>query len=259
MSARRGLTFAPGNHTYRLDGQAIPGVTTVLGVLDKPAIPRWAAKSVAEHVADNPAGVQTLREMGRDTMVKALAGVPWERRDAAGQRGNAFHALAERIANGEEVDVPESLVPLVENALDFMEMYRIRPILTEAAVASREHWYAGTLDLIADSAVGRAIFDWKSGRAIYPRFALQLAAYAGAEFHGMRGDEKPLPEVEGAYGVHIRADGYDVIPLRHGPQVFEEFVKVRHVYEINTRVEGDWRRPGTGYAGLPLTREDIPA
>ena len=257
MTARKGLWFAPGNHTYRIDGQPVPGVTTILGVLDKPALPRWAAKSVAEHVADNPDGVQTLRDMGRDTLVTALAKVPWERRDAAGERGTTFHALAERIANGEEVDVPESQVPLVENALAFMEDYDVRPVLTEAAVGSREHRYAGTLDLIADSTVGRAIFDWKSGKAIYPRFALQLNAYAFADFHGLRGDEHPLPEVGAAYGVHIRADGYDLIPLRFGRDVFEEFLAVRAVFDINKRVEGDWRRPGSGYAGLPLTREDV--
>lgn len=256
---RRGLTFTPGNHSYRLDGKPVPGVTTILGVLDKPAIPRWAAKAVAEHVADNPDGVDTLRGMGRDTLIAALAKVPWERRDAAGTRGTTFHTLAERIANGEEVDVPESQVPLVENALQFMEDYDIHPVLTEAPVASREHRYAGTLDLIADSTVGRAIFDWKSGKAIYPRFALQLAAYAYADFHGLRGDEHPLPPVDGAYGVHVRADGYDVVPLRFGPDVFAEFLTVRAVFDINKRVEGDWRVPGSGYAGTPLHREDVPA
>lgn len=257
--SRPGLYFAPGNHTYRLDGKHVPGVTTILGVLDKPAIPRWAARSVAEYVADNPAGVEELRRLGRSSMVDALRGIPWGRRDQAADRGTTFHALAERIANGEEVDVPESQVPLVENALAFMEDYAIEPILTEAAVASREHHYAGTLDLIADSRVGRAIFDWKSGKAIYPRFALQLAAYAFADFHGLRGDEHPIPAVEAAYGVHIRADGYDLIPLRLNRDVFEEFLAVRRVFDINQRVEGDWRRPGSGYAGLPLTREDIPA
>lgn len=260
MSPRRapskGLTFTPGNHTYRLDGKPVPGVTTILGVLDKPALPRWAARSVAEHVADNPAGVDALREIGRGTLVDSLAKVPWERRDDAGARGTAFHVLAEQIVAGHEVDVPESQVPLVESALAFMEDYDVRPILTEAAVGSREHLYAGTLDLIADSTLGRAIFDWKSGKKIYPRFALQLAAYAFAEFHGLRGDEQPLPQVEGAYGVHVRADGYDVVPLRLGREVFEEFLAIRAVFDINKRVEGDWRTPGSGYAGVPLTREE---
>lgn len=259
---RRGLTFSPGTHAYRLDGAPVPGVTSILGVLDKPAIPRWAARTVAEHVADNPVGVETLRAMGRDTMVKALSGVPWERRDAAADRGTTFHALAERIVAGEEVDVPDSQVGLVESALEFMEAWEIVPVLTEAPVASREHRYAGTLDLIAGyrrpdtGAIGVGIFDWKSGKAIYPRFALQLAAYIGAEFHGLHGDERPVPRVDAAFGVHVRADGFDVIPLRHGQGVFEEFLAVRRVWEINRRVEGDWKRPGSGYAGVPIRAQE---
>lgn len=249
---QRGLTFSPGNHTYRLDGRPVPSVTTVLGVLDKPAIPRWAATRVAEFVADNPDVVDSLRSMGRGPMVQALKGVPWEQRDTAATRGTTFHEYAERIANGEEVDVPDEQVPLVENALRFMEDYDIRPVLVEGCVGSREHGYAGKLDLIADSNVGRAIWDYKSGKAIYPRTSLQLVAYAFADFTGENGNESPVPEVEASYGVHIREDGYDVVPLAFSRAVFEEFLIIRRAYDINKRCEGDWRQAGSGYAGLPI-------
>ena len=248
----RGLTFYESSHRYKLDGKWVPGVTTILGVLDKPALPKWAAGMVAEYVADNPDGVTSLRPLGRDLMVSTLKGIPWQRRDDAAARGTTFHALAERILRGEEVDVPEAQVPLVENALRFMDHYRIEPLLNESPVASREHQYAGTVDIVADSTVGRAVFDWKSGKRIYPRFALQLAAYGHAEFAVVDGAEVPIPEAEAAYGVHIREDGYDVVPLKYGPDVFREFLTVREAYDINKRVEGDWREPGTGYAGLPL-------
>ena len=38
--APRGLKFSQASHRYWLDGKPVPGVTTVIGVLDKPAIPR---------------------------------------------------------------------------------------------------------------------------------------------------------------------------------------------------------------------------
>lgn len=251
-SPRKGLQFFEASHRYKLDGAWVPGVTTILGVLDKPALPKWAAASVAEYVADNPEGVNALRTMGRAPMIHTLKGIPWQRRDDAAARGTKFHSLAERILHGEEVDVPEPQVPLVENALRFMDHYRIEPLLNEAPVASREHQYAGTVDIVADSTIGRAVFDWKSGKRVYPRFALQLAAYGHAEFAVVDGEEVAIPEAEAAYGVHIREDGYDVVPLTYGPDVFREFLAVRAVYDINKRVEGDWREPGTGYASLPL-------
>ena len=52
-----GLVFYPKSHRYKLDGAWVPGVTTLIGKgLPKPALPYWAARTVAEWVADNPDG-----------------------------------------------------------------------------------------------------------------------------------------------------------------------------------------------------------
>ena len=262
----RGLRFAPGNHTYRLDGQHVPGVTTILGILDKPAIPKWAARVVAEYVADNPDGLEHLRAMGRGPMVEALRNMPWQRRDEAADRGTTLHDFAERILNGEDVELDESdpLLPVVENAIAFMEDWRIEPLLVEAACASREHRWAGTLDLIATytrpdtghSGVG--VFDWKSGKALYPEYVWQLAAYGHAEFTGLGGDEQPIPECDAAFGVQIRADGYDVAPFAYGPDIYDEFLLIRRTYDVVKAGRGDWKRPGSGHVGIHIqpTRED---
>jgi hypothetical protein len=249
-----GLKFFPASHRYKLDGQWVPGVTTILGVLDKPAIPKWAAKSVAQYVAQNREGIEHLWTMGERAVVDALKGIPWEQRDQAGVRGTDVHDFAERILNGQEVDVPEHLVGHVESCIAFMEEWHIRPVLVEAAVGSREHSYGGKLDLVADSSQApRAIFDWKTAASgIYKEAAFQLVAYAFADFHGENGDEKPMADlgIEESFGVHIRADGYDVYPLAYGRDVFEEFVTIRRAFDINKRANGDWKRPGTGYVGL---------
>ena len=246
-----GLKFYDASHRYKLDGAWVPGVTTIIGVLNKPALPKWAATSVAEYVADHRPTVEGLYDAGRAPMVAMLKEVPWQRRDDAADRGTSFHDYAERIARGEEVDVPEPMVPLVESALAFMEDYDITPTLLEVAVGSREHLYAGKADLFAND----AIWDWKSGKRIYASAAFQLNAYAFAEFYGENGDEHPIPEVNAAYGVHIRADGYDVLPLEFGRHIFDEFLTIRRAYDINKRAEGDWRTPGSGYVGRALQRE----
>lgn len=261
MSAK-GLVFHEKTHRYRLDGAWVPGVTTILGVLNKEAIPKWAAGQVAEYVADNPDGVETLRAMGRGPMVQALKGIPWQKRDDAGARGNVLHDYAEQLLKGAEVEVADEHIPVMENALAFMEDWRIEPLLIEAACASREHKWAGTLDLIAGYTHpvtghrGVCIADWKSGKALYPEYAWQLNAYAHAEFHGTGGDEKPLPACDAAFGVQIRADGYDVAPFTFGPHIYDEFLTIRKTYDIAKRGRGDWRTPGSGYVGLFVqTRE----
>lgn len=89
-----------------------------------------------------------------------------------------------------------------------------------------------------------------------------MNAYGHAEFHGLDGHEHPVSElgIEAAYGVHIRPDGYDVYPLRYGPDIFAEWLTIRAAYDINARANGDWRNPGSGYVGRAIqNREDIPA
>jgi hypothetical protein len=253
-AAKHGLRFYEASHRYKLDGAWVPGVTTILGVLDKPALPKWAAKSVAEYVANNRAGVEHLWDMGERALVDALKSVPWEQRDKAGIRGTDVHDFAERIVKGEEVDVPEELVGHVESCLAFMDEWDIKPVLVEATVASREHQYAGKLDLVADhNQGGRAIFDYKTAASgIYKETAFQNVAYAFAEFHGENGDESPMADlgIEQSFGVHIRADGYDCYPLAFGPDVYDEFLTIRRAFDINKRANGDWKRPGTGYVGI---------
>jgi hypothetical protein len=250
----KGLKFYEASHRYRLDGEWVPGVTTILGVLDKPAIPKWAASQVAEYVADNPAGVEELRAMGRGPMVQALKGLPWAKRDTAAVRGTDVHDFAEKIVNGETVEVPEYLAGYVEAALAFMDDYAIEPVLVEAVVGSREHRYAGKLDLVADSARHpRAIYDYKTtASGIYGTTAWQNTAYAFAEFYLTEDSERPMRHfsIEASFGVHLRPDGYSVHPLSFSPAVFQEFLAIRAAYDANKRAVGDWRVPGSGYVGI---------
>lgn len=258
VGARKGLQFFESSHRYKLDGQWVPGVTTILGCLDKPAIPKWAAGQVAEYVADNPDGVETLRGLGRGPMIQALKGIPWQKRDAAGVRGNVLHDYAEQLLNGEEIDVDDEHVPVMEAALAFMDEWHIDPLLVEFSCASREHRWAGTGDLIAKyrdprtGAEGTAIFDWKSGKAVYPEYAYQFAAYAHAEFHGLNGDEQPIPTCDASFGVQIRADGFDVYPMAFGPDIYDEFLTIRRTFDLVKRARGDWKVPGSGYVGIAI-------
>ncbi len=257
---QRGLTFTAGNHQYRLDGAHVAGVTTILGVLNKEAIPKWAAEQVAKYVAENPDAVETLRTLGTNGMTAALKAIPWQKRDDAANRGITLHDYADAVLHGNEVEVSDELVPVVENAIEFMDDWQIEPLLIEAAVASREHKWAGTLDLIANyrrpdtGHQGVGLFDWKSGKALYPEFAWQFSAYGHAEFAGLHGDEQPLPVCDASFGVHIRADGYDVAPFAYGPDIYDEFLQIRRTYDIVKRGRGNWKVPGSGHVGVLIQK-----
>lgn len=258
---RTGLKFYEASHRYKLDGEWVQGVTTILGnAIPKPGLTKWAAKSVAEYVAQNREGVEHLYGMGESPMVAALKDVPWQQRDAAGNRGTEVHDLAERYLKGEKIKVSDEIAGHVEACAQFIEDWDIKPVLVEACVGSREHQYAGKLDLVADSAnAPRAIYDWKTAKSgIYGETAFQLVGYGMAEFYGENGDETPMSDLGicESYGVHIRADGYDVIPLKYGPDIYAEFVTLVNASRINARCSGNWKVPGSGYAGIAWQKGD---
>lgn len=234
------IKFSPGNHQYRLDGKPVKGVTTLLnGGLPKPALPRWAANTVAEYVADNPDAITQLRSMGRYPMINALKGVPWEARDKAGARGTDVHHLAEKLIHGVEVDVPAHLVGHVEGYAKFLDLWKVEPILTERQVANRQHWYAGTFDLIADIGGTKWFLDLKTSKGIYGEVALQVAAYRNAEFwQDDDGTEQPLPPTERIGALHVREDGTELIPLDSTDAPWKVFQHVAWVAKQIDAIKG---------------------
>lgn len=255
------LIFYPKSHRYKLDGQWVTGVTTLIKRgLPKEALMYWSARTVAEYVADNPEDVDALRRMGRGPMVQALKEVPWQKRDTAAIRGTDVHALAERLVHDEEVTIPDHLDGYVQACVEFLDEWQPKTLLAERPVASRAHRWAGTFDYIGELPDGRIILiDWKTtASGIWPETAFQLAAYRHAEFYqDADGNELPMPPIVDTWGVHLRSDGYDVIPTKSDAETYKEFRHIAFVAGAAKRAKGDKHTPG--YVGRPLDPPGDPA
>ena len=258
----RGLTFNPDTHRYRLDGQPVPGVTTIVGAIDTKsgALVGWAARTVAEYVYDNPDRIADLLAGDRWECVNALKTLPDQVRDTAAERGTTIHEHAESILRDHAADVSDVLVPVVQGIVDFLDLWQIEPILTEFRCASRTHQWAGTGDTIAhyrNPATGHrgvAYWDWKSGKNTYGESGLQFAAYPNAEFHGLDGDEHPMPEVDATFGVHTLPGQAVVYPYEYGPHVYEDFLTCRAAYRVKLKAT---RKPGpNAYKRPAITLEE---
>ena len=94
-------------HGYTLDGHKIPGVTTIIGkTLDKPALVGWAANTTARYAVENWAHLSAVDPIAR---YEELSRARFNTVKKAADQGTRIHAMAEQIALGREVEVPEEI------------------------------------------------------------------------------------------------------------------------------------------------------
>lgn len=253
-------------HSYYLDGAKAPGVTTIIGDgMPKPALINWAAGAVADFVADRihvaPDGtvdasrlvaeVRQLAVENRKSMTEwsptlagyLLKGLPNRNRDAAANKGTKVHKLAEQLIAGEEVLVPDELKGHVDSYVDFLEQMDPDPVAVEGVGISRRHRYMGTFDLLAEiDGLGLALLDIKTSRSgIFPETALQIAAYRYCETYlDEDGLEQPMPDVEFTGAVWVRADGWDLHPVRADEAAHRQFLYARETKKFLDAERGTW-------------------
>jgi hypothetical protein len=223
-----------GGHSYTIDGEKAPGVTTLLrDGIPKPAFATAAARNVAGYAIDHWDELAALTPSKR---LRQLEKAQWAERDAAALRGTAVHRFAEQLARGDDVEVPDESVGMVDAYLEFIRTYRVAEVATEAVIVNYTHRYCGTLDLLAT--IGGDVdalwlIDWKTGQSgIWPEVALQLAAYAHAEAMVVAGVESPMPKIAHAAAVWLRADGFDVYPIDISEATFRTFLYAQQVAEF---------------------------
>lgn len=241
-------------HSYRLDGQKVPGVTTVIGALDKPALKQWAANCAATEAVehwDELAGLGLLERLERiryayKNTVKAAA-----------VRGTRIHAFGEKIAHGVDVQVPDEYVGPSTAYARFLDRWQITALHTEIPVCHTGHRYGGTGDLIATSPLlldeQPFWLDVKTGKGVYRETALQLGAYRSSDVALIDGVEQPNPDTaERAYVAHVGVDDVEMLPVDAGPATWKVFLHVLQAYRWQQACSDD---PPIGRAIWPETVE----
>lgn len=234
-----GLTFDEKSHRYRLDGKTVRSVTGLLSDGLPKDISRWAARTVAERVADDPDTWERLSELGREPFIAALAATPFQVRNEAATRGTDVHAIAEDIIHGREVEVPARLEGYVTGYVQWLDEFGVEPVLVERRVANRKHWYAGTMDGIVTLGSGETLLvDLKTSGRIYGSHAVQLAAYEQCEFYeDDDGAEHPMPAVDGLAVIHVTPLGTDMFRVTDVPLVREVWWNVLAVAKAKRAIE----------------------
>jgi hypothetical protein len=241
------LEFTHGGHRYKLDGRPVKSVTTLLQVLAKPQLVAWAANESADYAIDHWEHLAEQTPSERRTLI---AGAHRRRRDKAAARGTQIHEWAEALTAGEAVDIPAEHIQTVGAFARWWEGAGFTKVWSEAAVYCEEDpdlgmvAYAGRFDMLAEHPRwGVTLLDWKTGKGVYSEFAVQLAAYAGAEMiqvpEGEALVDRAMPAVHTLAVVHIQPDGPTLHTLDRTQRglAAERWELVRL---LNTNTEPEW-------------------
>ena len=224
-------------HRYYLDGEGpIPSVTTITKTLSTgDALVGWAKRETAACAVRN---LDLLNRMVADGGPSAaqswLQGIPDFQRDTAADLGSRVHALAEATVRGEEVELTEEERPFVESYQRWLAEIQPDFIALEEMVCSTTHGYAGTFDSIAWIDGERWLLDIKTGKAVYDETALQLVAYARADFIGRPGDATrySLPPVTRFGVIHVRPEKTRLVPFAVDERIWDGFLACLRLYQL---------------------------
>jgi hypothetical protein len=235
----RRIDTAKGHHYKDAVGARVRGVTTIIGDgVPKPALINWAGNATAD------AAIDQWDDLGRLPPAKRLDRLKRARYDdvdKAKNRGTEVHGAAEKLLAGQAVQVPEEIAGHVESYARFMDEFKIEPVHVEFSCISYKWGYAGTADLCAWVQLperGRTLLlmDLKTSRSgIFGETALQLAAYRYADVWVIDGEEAEPPTVEHCAAIHVRGDGYDLVPVEAGEQEYKDFLYAARVGQFCAR------------------------
>lgn len=205
---KTGTSRHRGHYTW--NGLRYVSVTTVLDIIGKPAIPRWAAIEVAKFVGEQlklrelhvetkgAAGIDGTRLAAILADQQLLAGIPWEKRDVKADLGTIIHDIAERwaLTGVEPSSMHRAVKPYGDALLEWLRANNPTFIATEATIINKTFGYAGTTDGLIMFPKGTTInldgftvltdpiimLDFKTSRETWKEHALQLSAYRRGEF-----------------------------------------------------------------------------
>jgi len=179
------IKFNPGNHSYYLTSEKpqkrLCGVTTHIGVLDKPALIPWAVGLTVDYIKDH---IELIKSGDVDAyqilrMAKEEAN---KQRDVAAEIGTAIHAWIEAHIKDESPDIPDDprVLQGVNNFLEWVEKTTATFLWSERVVYSKKYGYVGTADFGVKINGKKYLADIKTGNGIYAEVKQQTAAYLEA-------------------------------------------------------------------------------
>jgi hypothetical protein len=176
--------FDEKTHSYTLDGKKMTGVTTVIGVLAKPALIGWAARMAADYAS---ALIESGKEYTEDELAQIFADAKnahTKKKDDAAAHGTDAHSAVETWVNlclesdgkpNEYMPHESTIKPFVDWAVENVDHF----LFSERRMFNEEMFVAGTADFGCVLKTGQKLIgDFKTSSGIFGiDYYLQCAGY----------------------------------------------------------------------------------
>lgn len=216
MSVAEDVRHARRHTQYRTkDNVLVPGVTTVLNVLAKPALIRWANRIGLE-------GYEVDKYVDHTALIGKLA-----------------HEMIQAELAGRQADVADYSPNQHEAALRAVEKWRawtkrheLQPLLVERPLISEKHGFGGTPDCYGRFDGRLTVIDFKTSKAIYDDHVVQAAAYA--QLLGENGCE--VAEIRIVQVGRVDAEGFSERTVEDWSRHLELFLHALAIYRLQREI-----------------------
>lgn len=198
-----------------IKGERIPGVTTILGILNKPALIGWA-------------------------WGLGMQGIDYKTfRDDKADIGTLAHLLALSHEKAEKPDTDyftQAQIDLAETCflkyLEWRDRHKVESIFLERQSVSEKYQYGGTLDHYCLLDGVPTLLDYKTGKAIYSEAFYQLAAYKNLlEEEGSRVDQCIILRLG-----RNEEEGFETKTMTDLTNQFEIFLSCLKIYNLSKKI-----------------------
>lgn len=226
-------------HFYTIgdDEKWLPGVTTVLNVIAKPALVQWASNTACQNIKEYLMANAIDKPLTKEEIEKAcLEGknIYKSKSAEAADVGSRVHSTIDAIIKGIPFEITPDIKPAVDGFLAWKESQHIEIIGGDTRLGSKLFGFGGSLDFIGLDGDQIVIFDNKTTKkrkdrdhGIYPEFAAQLSAYSVAfrETYGLN--------VKAVYALWLDKEsvGFKALKVSDINRGFETFLACLKLYQ----------------------------
>ena len=214
------MTYNDAGHKYSVNGQEVPGVTTALQVINKPALIQWGINLALSYVSENIKAGEKYDEIKLKEVLQAAKTAHRKKKEQAADFGTMVHEWIESYIKGKNPKplVNELLQQACNTFVTWADQNNVKFTSSEKIIYSKKHNYAGTCDFTCEINGKKYVGDIKTSTGIYDEYALQTSAYRLA-----------LEEETG--------EKYDGMIIVRVPKIEDDKVEIAYInnYEKNAR------------------------